>query len=340
MSGWGMLGRALALALPLCGAAWGGAWATSPPGPPTGQGQAGQGQAGQGQAARAQVPARSFTSPEEAVRALVEALRANDMGRLRAVFGSAGERVIVSGDSVADRQGRAAFLAAYDAKHRLAMEGEGRASLVIGVEEWPFPVPLVRVASGWRFDAQAGAQEIVNRRIGRNELLTIRTLLAMVAAQQDYFDRVKRGSGEGAYAQRFLSSAGRKDGLFWPAEPGGAASPLGPLLDQAEEEGYPGGTQRTGAQTPYHGYLFRMLTAQGAQAPGGARDYLQGGRMTGGFAIVAWPARYGSTGVVTFLVNADGVVFQKDLGPATAKTVAAMKAFDPDLTWARVDVSD
>jgi hypothetical protein len=316
---WGrMLARMLVLAVVLFA---GGVQAASPPGPPP-------------------VPARGFASPEAAVSALVEAVRANDMAKLRSIFGTAGERVIVSGDSVADRQGRAAFVAAYDAGHRLETEGESRARLVIGAEAWPFPVPLVRQGAAWRFDAVAGGQELVNRRIGRNELLTIRTLLAMVEAQKDYFDRVKRGMGAGAYAQRFLSSAGAQDGLYWEAGPGMAVSPLGPLIDQAREEGYPGGTQRDGVQAPYHGYLFRILTGQGAKAPGGARDYLEGGRMAGGFAIVAWPARYGSTGVVTFLVNADGVVFQKDLGPATGRVAGAMTRFDPDVTWARVDIAD
>jgi hypothetical protein len=285
------------------------------------------------------VPPQGFANPNEAVASLVAALGTNDMTKLRAIFGTAGERVIVSGDTVADRMGRKAFVEAYAEAHALMLEGDARATLVIGKGGWPFPVPLVKQGDQWRFDSAAGAQEMVNRRIGRNELLTIRTLLAMVEAQKDYFDRVKRGTGVGAFAQRFLSTPGEHDGLYWNAA-GGAASPLGPLVEQAEDEGYPGAQARNGQQQPYHGYLFRILKAQGPKAPGGAKTYVRDGAMADGFAIVAWPSRYGSTGVVTFLVNADGVVFQKDLGPHTPRTVEAMTAFDPDITWARVDISD
>jgi len=314
------LGRMLAVALLVAAMAAGGARAASPPAPPP-------------------VPPQGFANPNEAVASLVAALGTNDMPKLRAIFGTAGERVIVSGDSVADRAGRKAFVEAYGEAHSLAMEGDAKATLVIGKGGWPFPVPLVKQDGQWRFDSAAGAQEMVNRRIGRNELLTIRTLLAMVEAQKDFYDRLKRGTGAGAFAQRFLSTPGAQDGLYWDAA-GGPASPLGPLVEQAEDEGYPGAQSAKGQQQPYHGYLFRILKAQGPKAPGGARDYVRDGRMADGFAIVAWPSRYGSTGVVTFLVNADGVVFQKDLGPATARTVAAMTAFDPDISWARIDIRD
>ena len=314
------LGRILPVAVMVAAIGAGGARAAAPPAPPP-------------------VPPQGFANPNEAVASLVAALGTNDMAKLRAIFGTAGERAIVSGDSVADRTGRKAFVDAYGEAHSMKMEGDARATLVIGKDGWPFPVPLVKQGDKWHFDSAVGAQEIVDRRIGRNELMTIRTLLAMVEAQKDYFDRVKRGTGTGAFAQRFLSTPDLQDGLYWQAA-GGAASPLGPLVDQAEDEGYPGGKARNGQQQPYHGYLFRILTSQGPNAPGGARDYVSGGKMVGGFAIVAWPLRYGTSGVVTFLVNADGVVFQKDLGPNTAATVRAMTKFDPDITWARVDISD
>jgi hypothetical protein len=190
----------------------------------------------------------------------------------------------------------------------------------------------VQANGRWHFDTHAGAQEIVNRRIGRNEVGAIRTLLAIADAQSEY------KAATGAYAARLLSSAGAQDGLYWPVEPGAPESPLGPLVDQAIDEGYPGAVE-AGKQIPYHGYFFRVLKSQGPSADGGRMSYLVGGRQTGGFAVLAWPASYGSSGIMTFQVNQEGVVFQKDLGPETAKKVAAIGAFDPDLTWARVDIT-
>lgn len=285
-------------------------------------------------------PAQAFAKPEEAVAALVSALGTHDTRVLRTIFGAGGERIIASGDPVADRNGREAFLKSYAEAHMLTPQGDARQVLVIGNSRWPFPVPLVRADNAWRFDAAAGAQELINRRIGRNELMTIRTLLAMVEAQKDYFDRVQRGSGAGAYARQFRSSPGAQDGLYWDAAAGEAPSPLAPLLDQAQDEGYPGGQGHNGAQVPHYGYLYRILSAQGPSAFGGAKDYVRNGAMSGGFAILAWPVKYGTSGVVTFIVNGDGVVFQKDLGPTTARIAAAMRKFDPDVTWARVDIKD
>jgi len=290
----------------------------------------------------AQRPAQQeFASTDDALAALIKAVQAGDTKTLRVILGPGSENLVVSGDPVADETARRHFLDAYAAAHKLTLQGDNRMILVIGENAWPWPIPLVQANNVWRFDATSGGQEIVNRRIGRNELLTIRSLLAAVEAQKDYFDRLKRGTGTGAYAQRFFSTPDSQDGLYWAVGPDEAPSPLGPLVEQAEEEGYPGATlPANGKQAPYHGYLFRILKAQGPNAPGGARDYVKDGQMTGGFAFLAWPAEHGKSGVVTFLVDQDGIVFQKDLGPATAKVVAGMTRFDPDLTWARVDISD
>jgi hypothetical protein len=212
--------------------------------------------------------------------------------------------------------------------------------LVIGDNDWPFPIPIVRAGENWRFDTEAGAQELINRRIGRNELSAIRTLLAVVVAQKDYCERSKADGKAGVYARHFISARGKTDGLYWVAGPGEPASPLGALVQDALTEGYPGSTGRAQRPRPYHGYEFRMLTAQGPDAPGGARNYLVNGQMSAGFAVLAWPAQYGNSGVVSFVVNGDGIVFQKDLGPGTPNVIARISTFNPDQTWARVDVKD
>ena len=283
---------------------------------------------------------QSFASPDAAVDALVKAMQAGDVKAELAILGPGAGALVVSGDPVADRAARHRFLDAYANSHALTQAGDGRMVLAIGPNAWPLPIPLEQATNRWHFDAALGARQIVDRRIGRNELMTIRTLLAVVAAQKDYFDRLQRGTGTGAYAQRVLSTPGKQDGLYWDAATGEAPSPLGPLIEQVQSEGYPGATAAKGQQTPYQGYFYHMLKAQGPNAPGGAKDYVQNGRMTGGFAFVAWPAGYGSSGIMTFLVDQDGVVFQKDLGRTTAKIVAGMTRFDPDLTWTRVDISD
>ncbi len=283
---------------------------------------------------------QDFATADAAAEALFKACQANDVAALRGMFGPAGEKLVVSGNSVADSAARKRFVDAYTASHALTPADNGRTVLVVGANAWPLPIPLDQVGGRWRFDTGLGAQEIVDRRIGRNELMTIRTLLAVVAAQKDYFDRLQRGTGTGAYAQRVLSTPGKQDGLYWPAAANAAPSPLDPLIELAQNEGYPGATATRGKQTPYQGYLYHMLKAQGPHAPGGARDYVQNGRMTEGFAFVAWPASYTSSGIVSFLVDQDGVVFQKDLGRNTAKIAAGMTRFDPDLSWTRVDISD
>jgi hypothetical protein len=274
---------------------------------------------------------QSFKTVEEAADALVSAARAGDRRGLLTVLGRNGAEIVSSGDAVADAATRQQFVAAYDAKHELAMEGADKAVLIIGRDDWPFPIPLVRRDGAWQFDTAAGREEILYRRIGRNELSTIQTCLAYVDAQNEYAE--KGIAGNGVHAQRIVSRPGRKDGLYWPAQTGADESPLGELAAAAAAEGYRAGQQ----PMPYHGYYYRILTRQGANAPGGALDYIVGGKMIGGFALVAYPAEYGNSGVMTFLVNHQGVVYQKDLGPNTARIAARMTTFNPDTTWQRVD---
>jgi len=276
---------------------------------------------------------RTFSNAEEAVASLIDALRANEPGSVRAVLGPGSERLMSSSDKYSDAAERERFLAAYDEQHKFVSEAPGRIVLQVGKDDWPFPIPLVQTDGRWHFDSEAGAQELVNRRIGRNEIAAIRTSLAYVDAQKAFFALT------GQYAQRLASSPGKHDGLYWPASGGEPESPLAPLMAQAQEEGYPG-ERVSGRPVPYYGYYFRILTGQGTSAAEGARNYISDGRMKTGFALIAWPASYGASGIMSFIVNQDGIVFQKDLGPNTAKTAAAAKLFDPDLSWARVDVVD
>lgn len=274
---------------------------------------------------------KSFSSADEAVKAAIAAAKANNDKELLAIFGAQAKDLISSGDAVADKQRRGQFLAAYDEKNRLSNE-EGKTILIVGKDDWPFPIPLVKQGDKWIFDTAQGREEILNRRIGENELFTIQTLLALVDAEREYAmkDRDKNGLLE--YAQKFVSDAGKKNGLYWEVKAGEPQSPLGPILAQAKSEGYK--REASGAAPPYHGYRYRILTAQGKNAPGGAYSYIVKGKMIGGFAIVAYPAEYGNSGVMTFIVNHDGKVFQKDLGKNTASVAAAMKEYNPDKTWA------
>ena len=279
----------------------------------------------------------TFASADDAVAALVAAIGSDDPASMIKVLGPSGEALVSSGDRTADLAAGKRFLDAYAAQHALVPDGPNRLVLHVGVNDWPLPMPIVQEGGRWHFDSAAGAQEIIDRRIGRNEIAAIRVSLAYVDAQEDYFERAKAADGHGEYAQHLVSSPGEQDGLYWPAAQGEAESPFGPLVHQAEDEGYPGDLV-SGKQMPYQGYYFRILKRQGDDAPGGAKDYVVDGHMTGGFALVAWPARYRSSGVMTFIVNQDGVVFQKDLGRDTAEHAAAMGSFDPDVTWARVEI--
>jgi hypothetical protein len=275
---------------------------------------------------------QSFKSPEDAASALVAAVKSGAARSMLKVLGSDAAEIVESGDSVADADLRERFLSAYDAKHALSYDGDKKAILIVGPDDSPFPIPLTRNRSGWEFDTGAGRQEILYRRIGRNELDAIQTALAYVDAQNDYADKDPGGAGKGVYAQRFVSSAGKKDGLFWPSD--GNESPLGELVAEASADGY----KISDEPQPYHGYYYRILTKQGSNAPGGALNYVVNGKMIGGFALVAYPAEYGNSGVMTFLVNHAGTVYQKDLGDRTEAIAGRMKSFDPDQTWKKVEI--
>jgi hypothetical protein len=272
---------------------------------------------------------KSFSSPEEAVKAIVAAAKSNNDKELLAIFGAQAKEILFSGDPVADKQRRAEFIAAYEQANRLATEGENRI-LIVGKQDWPFPIPLVKKGSGWVFDITKGKEEILNRRIGENELFTIQACLAVVDAQREYAMKDRDRNGLLEYAQKFESDPGKKNGLYWVAKTGEPQSPLGPLVSQARSEGY---QKASTGPTPYHGYLYRILTAQGKNAPGGAYSYIVKGKMIGGFAVVAYPAQYGNSGVMTFIVNHDGKVFQKNLGADTASLAKNMKEYNPDKTW-------
>jgi Protein of unknown function (DUF2950) len=281
----------------------------------------------------ATVAQKTFASAEDAVKAAVAAARSDSDKEMLAIFGAQAKEILFSGDAVADKQRRARFLAAYDEKNRLATEGENTI-LIVGKQDWPFPIPLVKKGQGWVFDAEKGKQEILNRRIGENELYTIQVCLAIVDAQREYAmkDRDKNALLE--YAQKFASDPGKKNGLYWEAKQGEPQSPLGPIMTRARSEGYQGKASTT--PPPYHGYYYRILTAQGKDAAGGAYSYIVKGKMIGGFAVVAYPAEYGNSGVMTFIVNHDGKVFQKNLGNNTASAAKSMKEYDPDSSWTEV----
>jgi hypothetical protein len=280
------------------------------------------------------VKQRTFGAPEEAVKAFVEALRSNDVKALEAIFGPGSKDLLWSGDPVADQSGREQFLRLYDQKHRLEAT-EAKAVLNLGAEDWPFPIPIVKKGSLWYFDTKQGREELLARRIGLNELSAIKACLAYVDAQREYALKDRDGNGLLEYAQKFRSDPGKKNGLYWEVKAGEGQSPLGPFFAAAQEKGYSG--KAGGKPIPYHGYYYRILNGQGKSAAGGAYDYMVKGNMIGGFALVAYPAKYASSGVMTFIVNHDGVVYQKDLGRNTAKAAQAMKLFNPDSTWKKVE---
>jgi hypothetical protein len=281
----------------------------------------------------ATVAQKTFASAEEAVKAAVAAARSNNEKELLAIFGGQSKEVLFSGDAVADKRRRGQFLAAYDEKNRLVTEGENTI-LIVGKQDWPFPIPLVKKGQSWVFDTAKGKEEILNRRIGENELNTIQVMLAIVDAQREYAIKDRNRDGLLEYAQKFASDPGKKNGLYWEAKQGEPQSPLGPIMTRARSEGYQGKPSTT--PPPYHGYYYRILTAQGKDTPGGAYSYIVKGKMIGGFAVVAYPAEYGNSGVMTFIVNHDGKVFQKNLGKNTASAAKSMKQYDPDSSWTEV----
>jgi hypothetical protein len=277
---------------------------------------------------------RTFERPEDAVRALVDTVKAGDLPRLLALFGPEGQDLVDTSDPATGRRNREVFVAATAEGWRLVDTGSGRKELVLGNEAWPFPVPLVRGPGGWSFDAAAGKEEVLSRRIGRNELAVIRILRSYVAAQRDYASVGHDGKRAGLYARRFGSRPGTQDGLYWPAGHGQPRSPLGVLIAKASEEGYR--LKKGEGPSPLNGYYFRILEAQGKAARGGAAGYVVAGEMSGGFALVAWPVHYGASGIMSFIVNQDGIGYEKDLGPDTQAAVAQLTRYDPDHTWRAV----
>jgi len=276
--------------------------------------------------------AKIFPTPEAAVAALASAVMTTNRTELHAIFGPAADD-LVNPDAVQAANEFATFAAALAETNRLVRESATRRVLELGNDYWPFPVPIVQQDRGWLFDTAAGREEVLNRRIGGNEIETLKIVRTYVQAQREYASRDRDGDDVLEYAQNFLSTPGNKDGLYWSPEPDGELSPLGPLVAAAQGEGYMKSTGEKAGPKPFHGYLFKILTHQGKHAPGGKYDYVINGNMIGGFALVAWPAEYGETGIMTFVVNQQGRVYQKDFGPQTAKTVRAMKAYDPDKTW-------
>jgi hypothetical protein len=279
---------------------------------------------------------KTFASPDEAVKAMLEALKAEDVKVLSDIFGYGSEDLISSGDAVADKAGRERFINLYKQKNKLEKTSPTKVVLYIGNEDWPFPIPLMKKDGAWLFDTNEGREEILARRIGRNELSVIQVCLAYVDAQKEYTIKDRDGDGVLAYAQKFLSDPGKKNGLYWKAKEGEEQSPLGPLVGAAQEKGYTG-KQSEGKPIPYHGYYYRILNAQGKDAKGGDYNYVVKGKMIGGFALVAYPAQYGSSGIMTFIVSHASEIYQKDLGENTENSALKMKLFNPDSTWTNVE---
>ena len=275
---------------------------------------------------------RTFPTPEDAVKALVDTVKAGNLESLLAIFGPEGKELIDSSDPATARQNQRVFVVAAAENWHLEDAAPNRKTLVIGNEDWPFPAPLVKEANGWRFDAAAGKEEVLARRIGRNELMAIAATRAYVTAQRRYAEAGHDGKPAGLHAAKFQSDPGKEDGLYWPTTRGQKRSPLGDVVAQAAAEGRPV-TGKATQPSPFHGYYFKILTAQGSAAQGGAKSYIVKGEMSGGFALVAWPAQYDATGIMTFIVNQDGVVREKNLGPGTDATARKMTAYNPDSSW-------
>jgi hypothetical protein len=278
---------------------------------------------------------KTFTSPGDAVLALYNAAKSNDDAAVKSIFGSNSDDILHTGDNVADNNMRTDFIKRYDQMHRVVIEPDQTATLYIGSENWPLPIPLVKNSSGaWYFDTEIGKKEILYRRVGTNENDAIDTLHALVGAQREYANEPRDGDQTKHYASKFLSDAGKHNGLYWKTSESELGSPIGPLIAEAAEQGY---TAKQGQPTPFHGYYYRFLTKQGPAAKGGARDYMVDGKLTRGFAFLAYPAQYRNSGVMTFIVNQSGIVYQKDLGPNTADLASAMTEYNPDNTWDRED---
>jgi hypothetical protein len=283
---------------------------------------------------------RAFKSPDEGARALIDAAKSGKASELGAILGPSYKEWIESGDAVQDKLARARFIAAYEEKQAIEIVGADKATIVVGNDEFPFPIPLVKSVNGWSFDTELGRQEILDRRVGKNELDTIKTLLAIADAQAEYSSADREGKGVREYAQKFISAPGKRDGLFWPTDDSEPKSPLGPLVGEAVRVGYDPGARANGQErAPYHGYYFRILLSQGASAPGGAYSYVHKGRMIGGFAVIAYPARYGVSGFKTFMTSHDRTIYEADLGSNTQRVAQRITIFDPDNRWAKVDAN-
>jgi hypothetical protein len=272
-----------------------------------------------------------FATPQEGFEALVAALRKPDFKAVDKLLGPGHQRITDSGDSAADREAAQRFVADYDTKHRIDLQGDAQATLSTGESDWPMPIPLVKHAAGWAFDADAGEEELIARRIGRNELDAMQVCLAFIDMQLEYASFDHDGNSLLEYATRLVSRPGKHDGLYWPAKAGEPQSPAGPRLAAANVQP----TAGKQSSKPFHGYYFRILTAQGEHAPGGKRNYIVDGRLIGGVALLAWPASYLASGVKTFQCNLDGVIYERDLGPDTATLVRKINAFDPGPGWFR-----
>jgi hypothetical protein len=276
-----------------------------------------------------------FKSPEDAFKALIEAARTNDIKELLAIFGPGGKDVISSGDAVADRAAREKFVKAAAEAVKFSKMDEKTVLPVIGKDACSFPIPIVKSGDEWVFATEDGKQEIINRRIGKNELNTIQVSKEYVDAQREYAGKDRNGDGVLQYAQQFRSHPGKKDGLYWEGGSGNEMSPLGLLFARAAEEGYT--PRKTGEKRkPYHGYFFNILKSQGSNAPGGEKDYIVDSKMTAGFGLLAYPAEYGVSGIMTFTVNQEGIIYEKDLGPNTEAVAKTISKYDPDKTWKKV----
>jgi hypothetical protein len=284
-------------------------------------------------AAQAASGQKTFARSSEAATALIVAIRSGDQTQLLAVLGPGSKDLIDSGDPVADKKSRDNTLKMYDAKHSLVTEAPGYRTLVVGTSDYPLPIPIVRDGLVWYFDSNRGREEIINRRIGKNELGAIAVCEGYVAAQKEYAARGHDGLPAGIYAQKLASTTGKQDGLYWPVAAGKKQSPLGPAIAASEAEGY----TTSAADEPYHGYLYKLLKAQGPDAQGGAKSYLNNGKLSGGFALLAYPASYGAGGIMTFLVDQDGVIYQKDLGDNTTNAAPKITTYNPDNTWTPVE---
>jgi hypothetical protein len=275
-----------------------------------------------------------FPSAAAAAKALADAARIDDMNALRSILGGDAKEILSSGDPVADNNARDNFVTKYNQMHRIAYDDQGRVILYLGADNWPFPIPLVQKDNGWIFDTAVGDDELLFRRVGRNELFTIDVLADLAAAQLEYADETQESGGVKQFAQKIQSDAGKRNGLYWPVAAGEEESPIGPMIADATAGGYKIGA---GSPVPFHGYYYKILTRQGKNALGGAMDYFVQGKMTKGFAFLAYPASYRASGVMTFMINQDSVIVQKDLGADTSKLAPAIDEYNPDGTWDELD---